>query len=101
MSPPLKTSVQACPIDDKSMLVDGTTRAIPYPKDGYNCNPFMFIQLGDQISLGEEPKAKKDDKVEDTVLHIYNDGSSDTNAANIKVLKAGGDPVNLEHCPDF
>jgi len=40
MTPPLLPNMEHCPIDDKKMLTDGTTRAIPYPKAGGNCNPF-------------------------------------------------------------
>lgn len=45
MNPPLVPSIEACPIDDKKMLTDGRTLAVPYPKAGYNCNPFgLFSQ---------------------------------------------------------
>lgn len=40
MTPPLTPNIEACPIDDKKHLTDGRTEAIPYPKNGYNCNPF-------------------------------------------------------------
>ena len=41
LTPPLVPSqIEACPIDERKMLVDGVTRAIPYPQPGYNCNPY-------------------------------------------------------------
>lgn len=40
MNPPLVPEMEACPIDERKMLVDGRTRAVPYPKPGFNCNPF-------------------------------------------------------------
>jgi hypothetical protein len=40
MKPPLLPNLEHCPIDDKKMLTDGTTKAIPYPQPGGNCNPF-------------------------------------------------------------
>jgi len=40
MNPPLFPEMESCPIDDKVMLTDGTTKAVPYPKPGFNCNPF-------------------------------------------------------------
>merc|ERR1711933_644710 len=30
MQPPLNTNIEHCPIDDREVLVDGTTKAVPY-----------------------------------------------------------------------
>jgi hypothetical protein len=40
MLPPLTPNIEACPIDDKRMLTDGRTVGVPYPKAGFNCNPY-------------------------------------------------------------
>jgi len=40
MNPPLTPAIEACPIDEREVLSDGRTRAVPYPKAGYNCNPY-------------------------------------------------------------
>jgi hypothetical protein len=41
LTPPLVPgSMEACPIDERTQLIDGTTKAVPYPKPGYNCNPY-------------------------------------------------------------
>ena len=40
MNPPVPNNIQACPIDERKNLNDGTTKAVPYPKPGFNCNPF-------------------------------------------------------------
>jgi len=40
MNPPLPTKAEHCPIDERKVLQDGVTRAIPYPKPGFNCNPY-------------------------------------------------------------
>jgi len=46
MNPPLLPTVEVCPIDDKKMLSDGRTKAVPYPQAGYNCNSFgHFSQM--------------------------------------------------------
>ena len=46
LKPPLLPNIEACPIDDKKMLSDGKTLAIPYPKGAFNCNPFgIFGQV--------------------------------------------------------
>jgi hypothetical protein len=45
MKPPLTPNIEACPIDEREVLSDGRTRAVPYPKAGYNCNPYgLFSQ---------------------------------------------------------
>jgi hypothetical protein len=32
--------LEHCPdFDERFTLVDGKTRAVPYPRKGYNCNP--------------------------------------------------------------
>ena len=60
MNPPLFPEMQSCPIDDKVMLVDGTTKAVPYPKPGFNCNPFgIAAQTAHQIvQTGGGPECK-------------------------------------------
>jgi hypothetical protein len=41
LQPPLRAdNLEACPIDDKVHLTDGKTKGIPYPKPGFNCNPY-------------------------------------------------------------
>jgi hypothetical protein len=33
-------TLEHCPdFDERFTLVDGKTRAVPYPRKGYNCNP--------------------------------------------------------------
>jgi len=32
--------MEACPIDERKVLIDGVTLAVPYPNPGYNCNPY-------------------------------------------------------------
>jgi hypothetical protein len=33
-------TLEHCPdFDERFTLVDGRTRAVPYPRKGYNCNP--------------------------------------------------------------
>ena len=32
--------MEACPIDERKVLIDGVTIAVPYPKPNYNCNPY-------------------------------------------------------------
>jgi hypothetical protein len=46
MNPPLLPNVEACPIDERRMLSDGRTVAVPYPAVGYNCNSYgIFSQM--------------------------------------------------------
>ena len=40
MNPPLYPTMEHCPIDERVMLQDGRTKAVPYPKPGFNCNPY-------------------------------------------------------------
>jgi hypothetical protein len=40
MNPPLMPNMENCPIDERKMLLDGRTLAVPYPRPGFNCNPF-------------------------------------------------------------
>jgi hypothetical protein len=40
MTPPLTSQLPSCPGDERRVLQDGTTMAVPYPKKGFNCNPF-------------------------------------------------------------
>jgi len=42
MNPPLAPNIEACPIDERRMLTDGRTKAVPYPAAGYNCNPYSW-----------------------------------------------------------
>ena len=43
MDPPLiHGALENCALDDRKTLQDGTTIAIPYPKPGYNCNPYSY-----------------------------------------------------------
>ena len=48
MNPPLTPNIESCPVDERRMLSDGKTLAIPYPKAGYNCNPFGLSMGGHQ-----------------------------------------------------
>jgi hypothetical protein len=64
MKPPLLPNLEHCPIDDKKMLTDGRTLAIPYPKDGGNCNPFgMWFQKtapnSGPVSFSQDSKNEK------------------------------------------
>lgn len=40
MTPPLDAALEGCPGDERRVLQDGKTIAIPYPKKDFNCNPF-------------------------------------------------------------
>lgn len=41
LQPPLVPgTMEACPIDERKVLQDGVTIAVPYPKPNYNCNPY-------------------------------------------------------------
>jgi hypothetical protein len=40
MTPPLMASLEGCPIDERKVLKNGVTIAIPYPKKDFNCNPY-------------------------------------------------------------
>jgi len=67
MNPPLGAKVEACPIDERKVLQDGTTRAVPYPKGGFNCNPYSNGGTGNlsqknDIKKNEEVKAKINDE---------------------------------------
>ena len=38
MGVPAKHSIEHCPdFDERMTLVDGLTRAVPYPNEGFNC----------------------------------------------------------------
>ena len=60
MNPPLFPEMESCPIDERVMLVDGRTKAVPYPKPGFNCNPFgIAAQTPHQIvQTGGGPECK-------------------------------------------
>jgi len=101
MKPPLLPNLEHCPIDDKVMLSDGKTRAIPYNLPGGNCNPYgLYAQKSapGAISFAERSKneAAADDKAKSppTELYVPNQG-------NPKILKVAIDPMAIEHCPDF
>lgn len=40
MAPPLMANLVGCPGDERKTLANGTTMAVPYPKKGFNCNPY-------------------------------------------------------------
>ena len=40
MNPPLLSGLPSCPIDERKVLQDGKTLAVPYPKAHFNCNPY-------------------------------------------------------------
>jgi hypothetical protein len=40
MTPPLDSALEGCPGGERRVLNNGVTRAIPYPKKGFNCNPY-------------------------------------------------------------
>lgn len=42
MKPPLPRELQACPLaeSERRVLQDGKTKAVPYPQQGFNCNPY-------------------------------------------------------------
>jgi hypothetical protein len=43
-------NVEACPIDEREMLSDGRTKAVPYPAKGYNCNSYgIHAQKGKSL----------------------------------------------------
>ena len=57
--------MEACPIDERKVLQDGVTIAIPYPKPQYNCNPYgIAVQvphgLENYNTLSQEPKCGGD-----------------------------------------
>ena len=69
LQPPLVPGqMEACPIDERKVLQNGVTIAIPYPKPGYNCNPYGIaaqqahgLELGDAKSLAQgQPKCGGD-----------------------------------------
>lgn len=33
-------SLSSCPGDERKTLADGVTGGVPYPKKGFNCNPY-------------------------------------------------------------
>lgn len=58
LTPPLVPNIQSCPIDDKKMLTDGRTLAVPYPQAGFNCNPYgIAAQKEHVLSQCGGPKA--------------------------------------------
>ena len=41
MNPPLiQGALEHCALDERKTIADGTTKAIPYQKAGFNCNPY-------------------------------------------------------------
>lgn len=41
LQPPLVPgTMEACPIDERKVLINGVTIAVPYPQPNYNCNPY-------------------------------------------------------------
>jgi len=40
LNPPLLPGLPSCPVDERKVMQDGKTLAIPYPKAHYNCNPY-------------------------------------------------------------
>jgi hypothetical protein len=40
MTPPLDNALEGCPGDERRVLQDGVSIAVPYPKKDFNCNPF-------------------------------------------------------------
>jgi hypothetical protein len=55
MNPPLiQGALENCALDERKTLQDGTTKAIPYPKAGFNCNPYgIAAQQAHGISYAE------------------------------------------------
>ena len=102
MKPPLLPNMEHCPIDDKKMLTDGNTKAIPYPQPGGNCNPFgMWFQKSapnSRVAFAQDSKNedanKKASETKPTVLY-------EPNAPQPGYLKVKMDPMAVEHCPDF
>ena len=43
------STLEHCPdFDERFTLVDGRTRAVPYPRKGYNCNPEWSMAQGEK-----------------------------------------------------
>ena len=40
MNPPLLAGLPSCPVDERKVMQDGRTLAVPYPKAHFNCNPY-------------------------------------------------------------
>lgn len=105
MKPPLLPNIEACPIDDKKHLTDGRTLAVPYPKAGYNCNPYGIHAQGGPIvvpmatdSLGlvqtQTEESVEAENGQPQVLYVPSKGDA-------SLLKPKADLSKLQHCPDF
>jgi len=110
MNPPLTPNIESCPIDDKFMLTDGTTKAIPYPKAGYNCNPYGSAAQFSSKKVVDTP---------DSLVQSRSWGphelfvSDDTEALSLAQVQGplyvpfkypglpGFDINKIQHCPDF
>ena len=99
MNPPLTPNIEACPIDDKKMLTDGRTEGIPYPKAGYNCNPFGIAAQTSKKSLTQvDPKdkeqvAKDCDGVKPFATDLYKPYAYNGNCLTPPLVP------NIESCP--
>ena len=44
-------ALPSCPEDERKTLVNGTTLGVPYPKKGFNCNPYGASSFKSLVSL--------------------------------------------------
>lgn len=74
LSPPLSRTLQACPISlaERKVLSDGKTKAVPYPKKGFNCNPYGMGLAEKALEPGDKKKLKANCKgVKPFVTDLY------------------------------
>jgi len=76
------TTLEHCPdFNERHVLLNGVTKAVPYPQPGYNCNKDYGLSQGGPNTAA--PGTKGEDRY---VLHKHSDD---------------GSIANLEHCPTF
>ena len=68
MNPPIKNNMESCPIDERKNLGDGSTKAVAYPKAGFNCNPYGVRASIPHSLVQKAPKCDGDPFA--TTLHV-------------------------------
>ena len=69
MNPPLiHGALENCALDDRKTLQDGTTIAVPYPKAGYNCNPYGVAAQKQACKKGDDVESNTTGKLDKAAI---------------------------------
>jgi len=93
MKPALTPHMEDCPIDERRMLVDGRTVAVPYPKPGFNCTPFGVGGLSQIKKTTEPPTAEETDCKAPFKTDLYKPFVYKSHCMNPPLVPT------MEHCP--